>query len=498
MRFPNFPQLDSRDCGPTCLQIICKYFGKYISIEKIRKLMNTGKDGSSIYDFIEAASALEINCLPYSISYWKFRHEVQLPCVVLWNRNHFIVVYKITKKYIFVSDPAFGLCKYTLAEFAHGWLSYDTNESKTKRGICITCEPTIRFSDIINDKQSNGTLAAIQFVWAYMKQYKKQVIQIISILLLITSLSATFPLFTQSIIDTGIPNQDRNFILLMLIAYISLSIGKAIGTWLHSSVGMKFAARMKVSMISDYIIRLFQMPLNFFENRLMGDIIQRNADFDRIESMTINSFFASILGLFSLLIFGTILFVYQETLFWVFLAGGTLYVLWVLFFWSLRKKMDIRFYSLMAKNQSQWIEFLTQVSDIKNYRFSDKKRWIWESNQVKLYKTRIKLLHIDQIQNLGSSIINSFKDAILIYLSASSVIKGDMTLGMMTAVQYILGQLTSPLDSIVNFIVSLQLCTISHGRITDIQKIKAEEELGVLENNISLADYSSNLKLNNV
>ena len=498
MRFPNYQQLDSRDCGPACLQIICKHFGKYIDIERIRRLMNTGREGSSVYDFIEAASALEIKCLPYSISYWKFRHEVPLPCVVLWQGRHFVVVYKITRTHVYISDPALGLCRYRLKEFARNWLADSSAEKRAKRGICLTCEPTIRFAQVINDKAAGGIYEACKFFWQYMRPYKKRILQITTVLLALSVLSAVFPLLTQSIIDTGIPNQDTNFILLMLIAYIALALGRTMGMWLHSSLGLKFAAKIKINMTSDYLIRLFKMPMTFFETRLMGDIMQRNADFDRVETMAISTLFSSLLAFFNITVFGVILFIYNKTIFYVFLAGSVFYVSWILVFWSFRKRMDIRYYSLTAKNQSQWIEFLTQVSDIKGYGFADKKRWAWEKNQVDLYKTRVKLMHVEQLQNLGSGVINSVKDALLIYLSAIAVIRGEMTLGMLTSVQYILGQLSGPLEGIVNLIVSLQLSTISFGRVTDIHKIKSEDDQADGINNTVLADYSAALRLSGV
>lgn len=495
MRFPNYRQPDSRDCGPVCLQIVCKYFGKYFEIERIRRLMNTDREGSSVYDFINAASLLEIKCLPYSISYWKFRHEVPLPCVVLWQNNHFVVVYKITRTHVYVSDPAAGLCRYSLKEFASGWLN-SVEGSKTKRGICITCEPTVQFKNVIADKKTSNMLEAIGYFWSYMKPYGRQMVQIIAVLLAVTLISALFPVITQSIIDTGIPNKDYNFITLMLVSSIALSIGKLTGTWLQQSIGLRFSAKIKVEMTSDYLIRLFKMPLQFFETRIMGDLFERNADFERIETNTLGSIFSVILAVLNLMVFGTILFVYNKTIFWIYIAGALLYILWVMFFWSVRKKMDIRYYSLMAKNNSQWIEFLTRVSDIKSYGCSEQKRWQWEKNQVKLYDTRIKLLNVEQIQMLGSGVINAVKDAVLIYLSAVLVINGEMTLGMLTAVQYILGQLSNPLDQIVNFIIALQLSMISYTRVTDIHKIQHEN--AVVNDSDELADFTSELRLENL
>ena len=495
MRFPNYRQPDSRDCGPACLQIICKHYGKHIDIERIRQLMNTGRDGTSIYDFIEAASQLEIRCLPYSISYWKFRHEVPLPCVVFWRNNHYVVVYRITSKNVYVSDPALGLCRYSLKEFADGWLN-SIEDSGTKRGICITCEPTIRYKDVIADKKNPEMLDALNYFWTYMKPYGRQMTQIVIILLIVTMISALFPVITQSVIDTGIPNQDYDFITLMLVSSIALSVGKILGTWLQRAIGLRFSARIKVSMTSDYLVRLFKMPMSFFENRIMGDIFERNADFDRIETNTLGSVFTAMLAVLNLLVFGSILFIYNKTIFAIYASGAVLYIVWVILFWSLRKKIDIRYYSLVAKNNSQWIEFLSRISDIKSYGYSERTRWQWEKNQVRLYDTRIRLLNLEQIQMSGSGLINAVKDAALIYLSSTLVINGDMTLGMLASVQYILGQLTNPLDSIVNFIISLQLSAISYSRVTDIQKLSAEDS--AVTTGDELADFTSDLHLNNI
>ena len=495
MRFPNYRQTDSRDCGPVCLQIICKHFGKYIDVERIRQLMSTGREGTSVYDFIDAASQLEIKCLPYSISYWKFRHEVPLPCVVFWRNNHYVVVYRITFKHVYVSDPACGLCRYSLKEFANGWLN-SVEGADTKRGICITCEPTIRYKDIIADRKNPEMVDALKYFWEYMKPYGSQMMQIMIVLLIVTMISALFPIITQSIIDTGIPNQDYNFITLMLISSIALSVGKIIGSWLQQSIGLRFSARIKVSMTSDYLMRLFKMPMSFFENRIMGDIFERNSDFDRIETNTLGSVFTAILAVLNLLVFGTILFIYNRTSFIIYAIGSVLYIMWVVVFWSFRKKIDLRYYSLIAKNNSQWIEFLSRISDIKSYGYSDMTRWQWEKNQVRLYDTRIRLLNLEQIQMLGSSMINAVKDAVLIYLSSRLVINGEMTLGMLTSVQYILGQLTGPLDRIVNFIISLQLSAISYARVTDVHRLPAED--AIVTNSDNLADFTSDLHLKSV
>lgn len=494
--FPHYIQLENRDCGATCLQMLCKYYGRYLEIDYLRQLTGTRKEGISAYDFIKAAEQVGLRCLAFSVSYYKFRNEVPLPCVVHWRGYHYIVVYKITKKYIYVSDPAVGPIKYSYKEFAEGWLNHTSNSTKVKRGVCLVVEPNALFSKDENQAYRTNYVEALSFIWDYIKPYKKNVFQILTILMVITLVNSLFPVITQSIIDVGIPSQDYNFLTLMLISTLTLGLSVAIGEWIKQSINMHFSARIKVSMISDYLTRLFKLPLSFFESRIMGDLLQRTYDFDRIESMIMGAGFNAILGSFSLLVFGTILFLYDTTLFWIYFFISVLYVVWILFFWSIRKKMDIKYFSYLASNQSHWIELLSNMSDIKNYNYGQNKRWQWEKVQVGLYKTKIKLLHVDQIQNIGSTMLTTIKDALLIYIAANAVIRHEMTIGMLIAVQYILGQLKTPMESLVNFIVSAQLCHISYMRVTDIHKIKTEN---VDHNeNEKLLDFSQSLYIQNL
>lgn len=496
--FPHTIQLEKRDCGPACLQLLCKYYGKFVEINYLRQITGTRKEGINGYDFIKAAEQLDLKCLAFNVSYGRFRNEVPLPCVVHWLGHHFVIVYKITAKHIFVSDPAIGLVKYTYKEFAKGWLGHIPGPYKGKRGVCFVVEPTAYFKKDENEKrlQKNNYILALGFVWGYVKPYRKSVWQILIVLCILTIINALFPVITQSIIDVGIPAQDFSFITLMLVSSITLGLSLAVGEWIKQAINVHFSARTKVSMVSDYLVRLFKLPLSFFESRIMGDLLQRTYDFDRIENMIMGAGFNALLGIMSLLVFGSILFVYNATLFWVYLISSMLYVVWVLFFWSIRKKMDIRYFSYLASNQSHWIELLSKIADIKNYNYGQYKRWQWEKVQVGLYKTRVKLMHVDQFQNMGSTLMMTIKDALLIYIAALAVIEGEMTIGMLIAVQYILGQLKMPMDNIVNFIVSAQLCYISYMRVTDIQKVPAESDS--LTENDKLLDFNQPLVVRNV
>jgi len=243
---------------------------------------------------------------------------------------------------------------------------------------------------------------------------------------------------------------------------------------------------------------MFKLPINFFETRLMGDIIQRNTDYERLESFIMTSMFNFMLSILQFVVFGIILFYYNSVILWTFITGSLLYCGWVMFFWSIRKKMDIRYFTYLAKNQSQWIEMLSNMTDIKSFNYGTFKRWQWEKIQIKLFKTRIKLLNVSQLQELGSSLINTSKNLFIIYLAAISVINGDMSMGMLIAVQYIVGQLSAPMDGIIQFIISIQMANISYMRVQEIINMPLEDGSVDKKFRIELVDFSKNIVIQNV
>lgn len=469
-RFPLTRQIEERDCGPTCLHMICRYYGKFVELETIRRLSGVGKNGINVQDLIVAAESLGIRSKAYSLSIFELKDLMPLPCIVLWRGHHFSVVYKVTKRHVYIADPAKGRICCSWADFANDWIK-DTENGK---GIGVGCEPSVTFTSDDKEGRNQNTLDAAMYLRTYLSLYSKQLFQISFLLVLITVLSALLPIVTQSIIDSGIPRQDKNYIVILSIGSISLGIGLALGRWLQQSIGLFFAVRIKIGMMADYISRMFQMTLSFFESRTIGSIMQRNYDFDRIENFLLGSLFSFILSILSLATFGTLLFIYDSVFFWIYLIGAIIYILWVILFWSIRKKMDIKYYAYLAQNESRWVEFISNISDIKSYSYGREERIKWEKTQLGLFKTRIKLLNVEQIQNMGTNIISSTRDAVLVYLSAISVINGDITIGVMGAVLFIIGQLRSPLDGIVNFIISWQLFQISFQRVSDVFVSKGE------------------------
>lgn len=489
-------QLDAKDCGPACLQIVSRYYGKYFELDEIRSKCETTKEGVSIFDLCKAAELMGYKTLPVRTSYKKLHKDIPLPCIVHWKKSHFIVVYKITKDKVYVSNPAIGLETYKKQDFINGWNGHIHEKQAWRKGVLIALEPTDKFRGLRSDKKSATSFQVLKYLSSHLKPYSKQVIQLLLTMVVITLLQALFPIITQSVVDTGISTKDLGFIQLLLIANVILVISTSAGNWIRQSINMHISQRVKVSLLSNYIIKLLRLPLKFFENKLIGDILQRAMDYERLESFLMNSAFSIILAFMNLIVFGVILIVYEPILFWIFLLGSSIYVFWVLFFWNIRKKMDIKYFSLMAQNHSHWIEMLSNIQDIKNNNYEQGKRWKWEKVQVKLYHVAIRLLNVNQMEQVGSNLINTLRDVALTFYSAMLVIEGHITFGMLIAVQYIIGQLKGPVSEVVKFISSYQLAMISYTRMAEVDRIDEEETDDVASN--TFFPESRTLMLKNV
>lgn len=492
-KFPHFSQLEARDCGAACLQIVSKHFGKFFNLDELREISGVTKEGISIYDLCESAETIGLKALPVKTDFLKLKNDIPLPCIAHWRDSHFIVVYKVKENKVYVSDPAIGLVTYTRKEFLNGWLE-KTSEKKFRRGIVVALEPTDAFNEIKPSGQSISFVYILSYLLSHLSPYRAQSIQLILTMVVITLLQIAFPIITQSIVDIGISSKDMNFILILLVANVILIISTSIGNWIRQSINAHIASRVKVSLLSNYISKLLKLPVNFFENKLVGDILQRSLDYERLQNFIMNSAFSIILATLNILVFGIILCVYNPSIFFIFFIGSILYVLWTFLFWNVRKKMDIQYFSLQAKNNSHWIEILTNINEIKNNNYEKGKRWKWERLQVKLYEVSIKLLNVNQAELLGSNLINTLKDVSLTFFSAYLVIQGEITLGMLIAIQYILGQLRGPLSEVINFIKSYQVAYISFMRMNEVNQVPEEQDIDVINNIVFPSNRSLILK----
>nr|WP_314494786.1 peptidase domain-containing ABC transporter [uncultured Chryseobacterium sp.] len=472
-KFPFYKQPDSKDCGPTCLRIVSKYYGKSISLQQIRHLSETTREGSSLLGLSDAAEDLGFRSLGVQIDFNTLAEEVPLPCIVHWNKQHFVVVYKIDKNnVVYISDPSYGLITYSREEFIKFWIGENANEN-TEEGIVLILETTPAFFQTEFDDHESK--ASFSFLSKYLLKYKSLIVQLAIGLLAGSLLSLILPFLTQSIVDVGIQNQDLNFIYLVLLAQIMLFLGRMGIEVIRSWILLHLSTRINISIISDFFIKLMKLPISFFDTRMTGDIMQRINDHHRIEQLLTNSSLNTLFSLVNLIIFSIVLLFYDYRLFVVYLVGAVLYIAWIMFFLGKRKELDYKRFSQVSQEQSKVIELINGMQEIKMFNAEKQKRWDWEFLQVKLFKIRIKSLSLEQWQSVGGNFINQMKDILVSFLSAKLVLEGNLTLGMMLSVQYIIGQLNSPLLQLIDFIKQTQDAKISLERLGEIHDKEDEE-----------------------
>tara|TARA_B110000285_G_scaffold163497_1_gene182627 strand:- start:3065 stop:4429 length:1365 start_codon:yes stop_codon:yes gene_type:complete len=438
--FPNYKQFSNVTCGITCIKIIAKYYKKIIDVSTFYKRV-TDK-GLSIYDLCEISEELGLRSTTFELKINDL-HSFEKPLIIHWNSNHYVVLYKIKKNIFYVSDPVKGLITYSKKEFSENW---SINEEEEK-GYVLLLEPSEKFTRLKNAK--SNYLSAIEFLIRHLSPYKKSLSQLLSVMVIISLIYASLPFITRSIIDVGIGTNDLNFITIVLIANLALLIFRSIGEWIRASISLHIASRIKISIITDYLIKVFSLPVDYIESILSGDIIQRSRDQERIQEFVSNSAISIVMSLLIISIYSVILFIFNENLFYIFIVATILYVIWIMLFYQIRKKMDIKYYELMGENQSSWMEILKNFEDIKLNNYTLNRRWKWEKIQGNLYDVGIKLLNIDRIQRLGADFINGVKDIGITFYSAYLVLEGNMTFGTLISIQFILGQTSGPVSELI-------------------------------------------------
>jgi ATP-binding cassette, subfamily B, bacterial len=470
--FPNIKQLDTMDCGPTALRIVAAYYGKIYTLQTLREKAFATREGVSLLSISNAAEQLGFRTRGVKISYDSLMASSQLPCIVHWNQNHFVVVYKISEKFVWVSDPAHGLLKYTKDDFMKRWASDKLDEIPV--GVALLFEPSPDFYNI-EDERSRLDKTSFKFLIHYIKPYNKLIIQLVIGMAAGSLIQLVFPFLTQAIVDVGINQKDLNFILILLIAQLSLFLGRASIEFIRSWILLHLSTRINISIISDFLIKLMKLPIKFFDVKMTGDLLQRINDHHRIESFLTNQTLSILFSAVNFIIFSIVMIIYNAQIFLVFLIGSILYVIWIQAFLKKRKALDIKKFEVMSENNSNLIQMITGMQEIKLNTCEKQKRWDWENIQAKLFKLNVKSLSLDQYQNSGGMLINEGKNIIITFLSAYAVIKGDMTLGMMISVQYIIGQLNSPISQLIFFMHSMQDAKISLERLGEIHNKEDEE-----------------------
>ena len=490
-KFPNYRQAESKDCGPTCVRIIAKYYGKVISAQQLRTLSETTREGSSLLGLSEAVEKIGFRSLGVALSFERLR-DAQLPCIIHWNQEHYVVVYKIGKDKVWVSDPAYGLITYSTEDFIRHWIGNNADE-KTQEGIALLVEPTPL---LYQDEYEAGEAFGFGFMAKYLFKYKRFLYQLVLGLLAGSVLQLILPFLTQSVIDVGVKNRDIEFIYLILFAQLFLFLGKAALEIIRSWILLHLSTRINISIVSDFFIKLMKLPIAFFDARMTGDLLQRINDHERIEKVLTTSSLTTLFSLFNLFVFGLVLAYYNLQIFSVFLLGSLLYVGWVLFFFKKRKELDYKRFSQISQEQSKVIELINGMQEIKLHNAERRMRWNWEFVQARLFKVATRNLTLEQTQNIGSSLINELKNMLITILAAQLVITGDISLGMMLAITIIVGQLNAPVTQLIAFLRDLQDAKISLERLGEIHN--KEEETGDPTSQIEMLPDEAPLKLREI
>ena len=476
-------QYDAMQCGAACLTMVCNYFGIDCSLTDISQLCPANAEGVSLYGLKKTAEKLGFIASCVKITVDSLIKE-KMPAILHWNQNHFVVLYKVKNGTFYISDPSKGNILMNRTEFEEHWNSILTETSN--KGVAMFISPGYCFKTNIQFNTKKNKNSTFHFIAKYVKQYKNWFSQIIFGLLIGCALQLIMPFLTQSIVDVGIKYHNLPFIWLILIGELMVVIGKTITDFLRRWLMLHISMRINISLVSDFFIKLLKLPMSYFDTKQQGDLLQRINDHSRIQSFLTTHLPNVILTIFSFFIFGIVLFIYHHIIFLIFIGGSVIYAIWISYFLSKRKILDYELFSQQAKNQSKTIQFISSIQEIKLHDCEKRKRWEWEDVQADLFQIQIKSLKLQQRQEAGAVLISEVKNIFITVFSATSVVNGFLTLGEMIAIQYIIGQLNSPVEQLMSFLYSLQDMKISLERINDIhQQINEESDVCKKESKFS-------------
>ena len=482
MKFYFLYQLDQMDCGPTCLHMISRHYGKIIKLEKLRSLTEIGKEGVNLLGISNAAEKNGYRTMAVQISSKAVANDAQLPCILHWQQNHFVVLYKVKSNRFYIADPAKGLQQLSKKEFDDKWLSSRSiNATSTiqneQTGIALLLfEPTPAFYTNEEDNAANAT-ASFSSIIQYVLPYKKLVFQLLIGLLLGSLLQLIFPFLTQSIVDVGVNTGNLQFVYIVLFAQMALFAGRLSVEFIRGWILYHISSRINISILTDFLIKLMKLPVSFFDSKQTGDIMQRMNDHHRIQNFLTGTSLNTLFSLFSLVVFSIVLAIYNLIIFVVFALASALYIVWILVFLKKRKRLDYKQFDVAAAEQSKTIQIVQGMQEIKLHGCEKQKRWEWEKLQAKIFRLGLKGVALNQWQQSGAFFINEGKNIIITFLSAQAVINGQITLGGMLAIQYITGQLNAPIEQMIQFVQSWQLAKISLDRLNEIHNLDDEEPL---------------------
>ena len=510
--FPHYVQLDSMDCGPTCLRMIAKYYGRSYNQQNLREKCFITREGVSMLGISDAAESIGMHTQGVKVTLEQLIDNLPLPCILHWNQNHFVALYKIKKKtglrvkpamtgdsqlsivncQFFIADPAGEKYVMNREEFCQCWFSSKDQGKDT--GTALLLQPSPDFYDYEDDKEKQEK--NLSYFFRYLLPYKSQYAQIIVGMIIGMVLSLIAPFLTQAVVDQGIGNSNLSFITLMLIAQLVLSITQMGMGFIQSWISLHTNTRISISLIADFLTKLMKLPIRFFDAKNIGDILQRIGDNGRIQGFLSGTTISTLFSFANFFIFAPIMAYYNLTILLVFLVGNTLYMAWILSFMRFRRKLDFKRFAQASANQSTMVQLVTGMQEIKLNNCEKQQRWKWERIQVKLFKISIQGTALGQYQQIGSIFFSQTTGLFISYLSAKAVVDGSITLGMMMSISYILGQLSGPIGAVIGFAQSLQDAKISLERLNEIHNKEDEEQ--TIENKINTIPENKTIKVEDV
>lgn len=502
--FPHYLQLENMDCGPTCLRMVARHYGRHYSLQTLRKRSFITREGVSMLGISDAAESIGMRTVGVKTTIENLSQEQPLPCILHWNQNHFVVLWKIRRHWrsqkllYYVADPSSRLQIYREEEFAKCWISGTAKGADGQKpiGTALLLAPTPDFYSM-EEEPENSTNRNLLYFAQYLTPYKTQFVQLLVGMVLGSLLQMVFPFLTQAMVDNGIRAKDLSFITLLLIAQLSIFIAQLAVQYIRNWIILHINARIDIALISDFLMKLMRLPLHYFDTKMTGDIMQRIGDHSRIKSFLMNNSVNILFSVVNFFIFGAILGYYNMPILGIFLIGNTFYVIWILSFMKWRRILDVKRFNQSSREQSTIIQLIQGMQEIKLNNCERQKRWEWEHIQVRLFKISQKTLAVGQFQQVGSVFFTQTTSIIISFLAAKSVIDNQMTLGMMMSLTYIIGQVSAPISEFIGFAQSLQDAKISLERLNEIHSRKAEDEQGY--EMLSISDFKGrDIKISNL
>lgn len=482
MKIKNFRQLDNSDCGPACLCTIAHYYGKELSLSSVAAKSYKKKTGTSLLNLKDSAEGLGFHCVGVHTTMERLVEMNAFPCIIFSNQSHYVVLYKVTERKCYVADPSKGLLTYRKEAFMKSWTSGDDGNNEKNKGIALLLKPTNEFYEL---EEVKGHGINLRSLFSHILPYKSYLLKIMLGLLIAGLISMSLPFLTQLVVDNGIQNKNITFITLLFVAQMLLIIGQSFNHYIQNWLLLHVTSRISVSLVSGFLSKLMKLRISFFDTKMIGDIIQRINDYERIETFLTGSLISIITIFVSFLIFGSVILKYSFYILLIFLVGSICYIVWVLLLMRKRAIVDYMKFQETAINYSNIIQIITGIQDIKLNNCEKKKRWQWEKTQIKLHEISMSGLKLSQTQKIGGDLIDNMKNMAISFLSATFVINGDLSLGMFFAIQFTVGQLNVPLYQSIGIMQSWQDVQLSLKRINEVYGNEEEENANATVNHIS-------------